>query len=116
MLANIRVSPGSFAIKRELFNIVKGFPNLNNKGSDDYGFIIRAMVACATVQYCSNTKFTYIIHSKQSRNFLDLNKSIIEFYHLDYEVLPFIYKCLIRSRITWFGSILGQFLARIISI
>lgn len=116
MIANIRVSPGSLAIKRDLFKSIAGFPDLKNRGSDDFGLLVRSMMKKATVAYCQETMFTYSVHDNQSRNVLDLDKSIQEFLGLEGENLSNQLKRVIRFRLSLIGSFIGKVFARIIAI
>lgn len=116
MLSNIRVSPGSFGIRRSLFESIGGFPDLKSRGSDDYGLLVRAMMKKASIEYCRETQFYYKIHENQSRNILNLNHSIKEFINLDKDYLSPILRTVINFRLTWIGSLVGRFVAKIIAI
>jgi glycosyltransferase involved in cell wall biosynthesis len=116
MLSNIRVSPGSLSIKRNLFIKINGFPDLKSKGSDDYGLLIRAMRNLATVEYSNDSTFIYKIHGDQSRNELDLVKSIREFYLLDKNQMSFWEKRIIALRVSRIGILVEKMLAKIISL
>ncbi len=116
MLTNIRVSPGSFGIRSALFESIGGFPDLKNRGSDDYGLLVRTMMKKSSITYCDETQFYYKIHENQSRNILNLNHSIKEFLNLDKEHLSPILRKVINFRLTWIGSLVGRVLAKIIAI
>ena len=116
MLTSIRFSPGSFAVKRSLFEFIGGFPELQNRGSDDYGLLVRTMILNVSISYCDVTKFVYHIHKNQSRNYLDLNLSIKEYLACDYEVLPLNLRSIIKFRLTLIGSFLGKVISKIITI
>ena len=116
MLSNIRVSPGSFSITRSLFKKINGFPDLKNKGSDDYGLLIRSMRNLATVEYSNTATFIYKIHANQSRNELDLVKSLKEFYLLDKNQMSLWEKSIISLRISPIGILIEKIVAKIITL
>lgn len=81
LLNNIAFSPGQYIIEKNIFFQVNGFPDLKNKGCDDYGILFNlAFINKIRIGYNRKAEFTYRIHESQSRKTLNMKNSLIEFF------------------------------------
>ncbi len=80
--ANVAVSPGQYLVERNVFESVGGFPVLQTRGADDYGFLYLLMSdrGC-TVGIAENGSFYYRLHNDQNRNTSSMEKSVVEFFN-----------------------------------
>ncbi len=75
---NVCNSPGQMLIDANFFWRVGGFPNLVNRGSDDFAFFLRLLHIPHKYRFVENAKLLYRIHLNQSSKILDLSASIAE--------------------------------------
>jgi len=98
LMSNIAVSPGQYIIKKNLFERVGKFPDLKNKGSDDFGFLFNLSLHKDDVRFSfvSCAKFIYRIHDSQGSKSLILNNSVNEFFdnHTDERCFSFSHKAI----------------------
>jgi len=77
LLNNICNSPGQFLIRSSKFREVKGFPDLRNKGSDDFAFYLRLIDIPHKLCFVDQAKFFYRTHEGQSSKILNMRASEI---------------------------------------
>lgn len=84
LLSNIVVSPGQYIISKKAFISINGFPDLQNKGSDDFGLMFNLVSGGKESPICflEQSKFYYRMHVAQNSKSLNLLNSCREFYHL----------------------------------
>jgi glycosyltransferase involved in cell wall biosynthesis len=94
---NIVLSPGQLIVKRNILNIVSGFPLLKNYGSDDYGFMFNLTKYDIKYSYSSKANFYHRLHVNQGKNILNMTASKNEFIQ-NYIVNQSIFKhlCLLN--------------------
>jgi glycosyltransferase involved in cell wall biosynthesis len=94
---NIVLSPGQLIVKRNILNIVGGFPLLKNYGSDDYGFMFNLTKYDIKYSYSSKANFYHRLHVNQGKNILNMTASKNEFIQ-NYIVNQSIFKhlCLLN--------------------
>lgn len=81
LFSNIAYSPGQVIIKKTKFIEAGRFPELKNRGSDDYGlFYNLAINNIVTIFYMKTAVFVYRIHGNQNSKILNMNNSINEFF------------------------------------
>jgi glycosyltransferase involved in cell wall biosynthesis len=78
---NIILSPGQMIINQNVFNLVGGFPILNNFGSDDYGFMYKISNFPINYTFSKNSNFYHRLHDNQGKNFLNMTASKNEFFN-----------------------------------
>jgi glycosyltransferase involved in cell wall biosynthesis len=100
LVSNIAVSPGQYIVSKEVFFRNGMFPDLKNRGCDDYGFIFNLTLDNnCSILFKKEMIFYYTIHNAQNRKSLDMSASIKEFYKtLDYRKLSFFHKFIIFIR------------------
>ncbi len=81
LLSNLSFSPGQYLIRRNVFLKSTGFPDLTHKGADDYGFFVKLIDSQKiTFRYKREINFYYRLHDKQSKNSLNMQASLEEFF------------------------------------
>jgi glycosyltransferase involved in cell wall biosynthesis len=92
LLNNICNSPGQFLIRRSKFREVNGFPDLRNKGSDDFAFYLRLIDIPHKFYFINQAKFFYRTHEGQSSKILNMRASEINsFEGLNYSFFSIMY-------------------------
>lgn len=80
LISNIAVSPGQYVVSKQAFEAVNGFPDLQNRGSDDYGIMFNLSQQGVSYRFCPKARFYYRLHEKQNRNVLSISNSVQEFF------------------------------------
>ncbi|MFY7889835.1 MAG: glycosyltransferase family 2 protein [Spirosomataceae bacterium] len=79
MFANLAVSPGQYVIKKTIYEEIGGFPDLKNKGSDDFGFLFQLCESNATFSFADKAIFYHRLHENQGKKQLNITLSVKEF-------------------------------------
>ena len=81
LFSNISFSPGQYIIRRHVFEEIGKFPDLENKGADDYGLFFNMVIkGNIGFEFKPQAIFYYRIHPIQSKNNLDMTYSLKEFF------------------------------------
>lgn len=75
---NVCNSPGQMLIRAQVFWSVGGFPDLKNRGSDDFAFYLKLMGVPHKYVFVKNAKFYYRIHIEQASKMLNMRASEAE--------------------------------------
>ena len=111
---NIANSPGQFIIKKDFFEKINGFPELQFRGSDDFAFFLNVIKVSNSFKFFNKSRFFYRIHSSQSSKTLDMKASVLNAFvghsYSKNDVMYWVKKIKLSSN--YFVSILRIFLYR----
>lgn len=81
LLSNLVYSPGQIIMSKQAFNSVNGFPDLKNRGADDFALFYKLVFSKKKyrVTLMDESKFCYRIHSQQNSKLSSTNISACEF-------------------------------------
>lgn len=80
LIGNYIYSPGQYLIFTKTFKKLGGFPELINKGTDDYGLLLNLTTNKCKYKFISNSFFYYNLHSNQNKGKLDMDASLRELF------------------------------------
>lgn len=75
---NVCNSPGQMLIRNDFFWSVGGFPDLKNRGSDDFAFFLRLLGIPHRYIFVENAKLFYRTHIEQASKLLNMRASAVE--------------------------------------
>lgn len=114
VMSNISYSPGQYIVSKNAFTAVSGFPDLKYKGADDYGFFIKLIdLKQISINFFSACFFYYRLHPNQSKNSLNMQESIREFYFnnpMSSKMISFLLRLKINTHLKYFRIFINRLL------
>ena len=77
---NIILSPGQALFNRDFFFSIKGFPVLNEFGSDDYGLMYNCAFSNVKYEFFPKANFFHRLHKAQGKRYLRMGLSKKSFF------------------------------------